>query len=54
MLLTGVRNISKIDSGEEVNYEEMLKAPTTEEIIQLMEGKTWSEINGKNEENEVA
>ena len=38
---------------EEVNYEEMLKAPTTEEIIQLMEGKTWSEINGKNEENEV-
>ena len=39
---------------EEVNYEEMLKAPTTEEIIQLMEGKTWSEINGNNEENEVA
>ena len=39
---------------EEVNYEEMLKAPTTEEIIQLMEGKTWSEINGNNEDNEVA
>ena len=31
---------------KEVNYDEIFKAPTKEEILQLMEGKSWSDING--------
>lgn len=30
----------------EINMEEQFKAPTREEILMLMEGKTWAEING--------
>lgn len=31
----------------DVDLTDLLKAPTKEEIIQLMEGKTWTEINGQ-------
>lgn len=34
---------------EDVNLAELLHAPTNEEIMQLMEGKTWDEINGVND-----
>ncbi len=37
------------DEVEEVNLAEVLHAPTNEEILQLMEGKTWDEINGTGE-----
>lgn len=39
---------------EEVDMEEQFKAPTKEEMIQLMEGKTWAEINGVDENEDVA
>lgn len=35
---------------EEINLEELLAPPTNEEIVQLMEGKTWNEINGNEED----
>lgn len=38
------------DKVTEVNMEEMFKAPDTEVIVQLMEGKTWQEIFPKDEE----
>lgn len=38
---------------EDVDLNELLSPPTPEEIVQLIEGKTWSEINGK-EENGAA
>lgn len=31
---------------EDVDMEELFRAPTKEEMLQLMEGKTWAEING--------
>ena len=34
---------------EEVDMQELFKAPTKEEMLQLMEGKTWAEINGTEE-----
>lgn len=39
MLLTGVRNISKIDSGEEVNYEEIPVVPFLQNVIRRLEKK---------------
>ena len=30
----------------DVDFEELFKAPTKEEMIMLIQGKTWSEING--------
>ena len=35
---------------EEVNMEELFKAPEREVVLQLMEGKTYKEIYGDNEE----
>lgn len=47
-LLPSAPSAFEITEGiEDVNFEELLSPPTTEEIIQLMEGKTWNEINGK-------
>ena len=40
------------DEIEDVDIENMLKAPTHEEILMLMEGKTWDEINGNSSEDE--
>lgn len=37
------------DKIVDVDYAELFKAPDTETIVQLMEGKTWDEINGANE-----
>lgn len=37
------------DDCSEVNIPELLKAPTKEQMLQLMEGKTWAEINGAEE-----
>ena len=34
---------------EEVNMEETFAPPTREDMIMLMEGKTWAEINGTEE-----
>ena len=39
---------------EEVDMEEQFKAPTKEEMRQLIEGKTWAEINGVDENENVA
>ena len=33
---------------EEVDIQDLLKAPTKEEMLLLMEGKTWAEINEAN------
>jgi len=33
------------DQCEEVDMKEQFKAPTKEEMLMLMEGKTWTEIN---------
>ena len=37
---------------EEVNMEETFKAPEREEILMLMQGMTWADINGTNENEE--
>lgn len=34
------------DRIEDVDFEEVFKAPTREEMLQLIEGKTWAEIRG--------
>ena len=39
---------------EEVDMEEQFKAPTKEEMRQLIEGKTWAEISGVDENEDVA
>lgn len=36
---------------EEVDMQEMFKSPTREEMLLLIEGKTWKEINEMNGEN---
>ena len=33
----------------DVDFEELFKSPTHDEILQLMEGKSWAEINGTDE-----
>lgn len=35
---------------EEINMEELFKAPTKEEMIQLMQGMSWNEINNVSDE----
>lgn len=39
---------------EEVNMEEIFKAPTREEMLMLMQGMTWADINGTDEDESVA
>ena len=34
------------EAFENINLEHIMRPPTHEEILQLMEGKTWAEING--------
>ena len=36
------------DECQDVDMAEQFKAPTREEAMQLLEGKTWNEINGQN------
>lgn len=37
----------------DVDFENTFSPPTKEEMILLMEGKTWAEINGVNEEDDA-
>jgi len=48
LLPTAPSDFQFADQCAEVNMEDIFKAPTKEEMLQLMEGKTWAEINGEN------
>lgn len=50
MLPTAPAEFKFADQCAEIDLADMLKAPTKEEMLALMEGKTWAEINGTNEE----
>lgn len=46
---TQPKEFEKMDKCEEVDYAELFKAPETEVILQLMEGKSYAEIYGTEE-----
>jgi hypothetical protein len=53
-LPTTVSEFAYKDNITEVDFEELFKAPSPEGMIQLMEGKSWADINDSNNVNDVA
>ena len=49
LLPSAPKDFEVTEGIEDVNLEEILKAPTNDEILALIEGKTWTEINGTND-----
>lgn len=49
LLPTAPKDFAHMDKVTEVDIPNLLRPPTQEEMLMLIEGKTWSEINGTDE-----